>query len=360
MRTRIIIALSILGVMAALIAAYFFGRERKAQPPLFTPISSPYQSAIYANGIIESEQPSGSNINLFPEVSGRVATILVHEGQLVAAGTTLLSIDDSVQRSTTEQLEAQAEAALALLDELKAEPRAENLAIAKAQVGQAEANLRLARHTYEKRRDSYGIDPRSISKDALDAAEDAAVQAAAGLDVSSRQYELAKAGAWSFDIASQEKQYEALKQAQKSAAALLDKYTIKAQADGIVLAVNAVAGSYASAQGVYDTYTASFDPVMVLGTPDKFLAVRCYVDEILVSKLPSPFHIRAQMSIEGTDLKIPLEFVRVQPLVSPKIELADQRQERVDLRVLPVIFRFEKQDAPVYPGQLVDVYIGQQ
>ena len=43
-----------------------------------------------------------------------------------------------------------------------------------------------------------------------------------------------------------------------------------------------------------------------------------------------------------------------------KIELSNQRQERVDLRVLPVIFRFEKKDAPVYPGQLVDVYIGQQ
>jgi hypothetical protein len=25
-----------------------------------------------------------------------------------------------------------------------------------------------------------------------------------------------------------------------------------------------------------------------------------------------------------------------------------------------VIFRFEKKDAPVYPGQLVDVYIGSQ
>jgi len=46
--------------------------------------------------------------------------------------------------------------------------------------------------------------------------------------------------------------------------------------------------------------------------------------------------------------------------VSPKIELSNQRQEKVDLRVLPVIFRFEKKDAPVYPGQLVDVYIGQQ
>ena len=48
----------------------------------------------------------------------------------------------------------------------------------------------------------------------------------------------------------------------------------------------------------------------------------------------------------------------MQPYVSPKIELSNEKQEQVDLRVLPVIFRFEKKDAPVYPGQMVDVYIG--
>jgi len=66
------------------------------------------------------------------------------------------------------------------------------------------------------------------------------------------------------------------------------------------------------------------------------------------------------MSIRGSNIKIPLEFVRIQPIVSPKIELSDQRLERVDVRVLPVIFRVPKsQDARLYPGQLVDVYIGQ-
>jgi HlyD family secretion protein len=85
------------------------------------------------------------------------------------------------------------------------------------------------------------------------------------------------------------------------------------------------------------------------------------VDEILVSRLPAPDRIQAQMSIRGTDVKVPLEFVRVQPYVSPKIELSNQRQEKVDLRVLPVIFRF-KMKTPVmaYPGQLVDVFIGQK
>jgi HlyD family secretion protein len=293
-RNKIIFALSIIGVLAALVAAYLFGIERKAQPPVFKPVSSPYDSAIYANGIIESDQSSGANINIYPEVSGPITQVPVREGQQVSAGTLLFTIDDSVPRANVEL---------------------------------AESNLKAARDQYDKRRASYDIDPRSISKDVLDTAEDAVNQAAATLKVAN---------------------------------ALLQKYSVKAPLDGVVLALNATAGSYVSSQGAYDTYTELFDPLVVMGAPQDYLAVRCYVDEILVSRLPSHWHIRAQMSIRGTDIKVPLEFVRVQPYVSPKIELSNQRQEKVDLRVLPVIFRFEKKDAPVYPGQLVDVYIGQQ
>ena len=360
-RNKIIFALSILGVLAALVAAYLFGRERKAQPPVFKPVSSPYESAIYANGIIESDQSSGENINIFPEVSGPITKVLVHEGQSVLAGTPLFTIDDSVQRPTTEQLRLQSEASFALLEELKAQPRKETLAIAVSQVGLAESNLKVARDEYDKRRASYDIDPKSISKDVLDTAEDAVEQAAAALDVARKQYELTKAGAWSYDIANQAKQYEALSQAYKAANALLQKHSVKAPGKGVVLAVNAAVGSFVSSQGAYDPYPQQFDPLVVMGAPQDHLAVRCFVDEILVSRLPSSLHIRAEMSLRGSFTnKVPLEFVRVQPYVSPKIELSNQRQEKVDLRVLPVIFRFEKKDAPVYPGQLVDVFIGSQ
>jgi len=191
----------------------------------------------------------------------------------------------------------------------------------------AEANLKAVQDQYDKRRASYDFDSKSISKDVLDTAEDAVHQATAAL---------------------------------KAAHALLQKYSVKAMVDGVVLAIHATTGSYVSALGTYDTYTQGSDPLVVMGAPQDFLAVRCYVDEILVSRLPSAWHMQAQMSIRGTDIKVPLEFVRIQPYVSPKIELSDQRQEKVDLRVLPVIFRFEKKDAPVYPGQLVDVYIGQK
>jgi HlyD family secretion protein len=96
-----------------------------------------------------------------------------------------------------------------------------------------------------------------------------------------------------------------------------------------------------------------------MGTAKGTLDVRCYIDEILIPRLPSADKMQAQMFIRGTNTKISLEFVRVQPYVSPKIQLSNERQEKVDLRVLPVIFRFQPPaGVQVFPGELVDVYIG--
>ncbi len=359
-KNTLIFSVALLGLAAGLVAAYLFGRERKPQAPVFPPVTSPYETAIYANGIIESDQPSGENVNIFPEVTGPVTQVLVREGQLVTAGTPLLTIDDSVQKAATEQLRLQSEAALALLEELQAQPRRETLAITVAQVSLAEANLLTVRHQYDKDRAAYDSDPKSISRNVLDTAEDAMNQAAGALDVARKQFELTQAGAWSFDILSQQKAYAAAHQAYLAANALLQKHGLKAPVNGVVLALNVAVGGYVSSTGAFDPYTQLFAPLVIMGAPQEHLAVRCYVDEILVARLPAPFHIRAQLTVAGSSLKVPLEFVRVQPYVSPKIELANQRQEKVDLRVLPVIFRFEKKDAPVYPGQLVDVYIGQQ
>jgi len=361
MKNKLIFIISAIGILLGLISAYIYSIERKAQPPMFKPVSSPYASAIYANGIIESEQPGGSNIVIFPEVPGVVARVMVAEGQKVAAGTPLLQLDDSVQKASTEQLRLQSEASLALLNELKAQPRKETLEIARAQVDLADANLKIARDQYDKRRSSYDADHLSISKDVLDTAANTLSQAQAALDVARRQYELTKAGAWTYDIQNQEKIYASQKQAYEAANALLQKYLIKAHSDATVMAVNAAVGSYVSTQGAYDSYSQGVLPLIILGNGQDTLAVRCYIDEILISQLPDAQHIRAEMSIRGTDTKVPLEFVRVQPYVSPKLELSNQRQEKVDLRVLPVIFRFSRKNiANIYPGQLVDVYIGKK
>ena len=199
-----------------------------------------------------------------------------------------------------------------------------------------------------------------MSRDALDNFGNALKIAKANLEVAQKQYELTRAGAWSYDIKNQERQYNALEKAYAASNALLSKYTVKAPADGVVLAITAAAGSYISSQGTYDTYSQGAAPVVVMGAPQDHLGVRVYVDEILVHRLPDAAHMHATMFIRGTNISAPLEFVRVQPYVSPKIELSNQRQERVDVRVLPLIFKFEQtKKLNLYPGQLVDVYIGE-
>jgi HlyD family secretion protein len=348
------------GLALALIVAFLLNRPNRPQPPAFQPAANPYAQAIYAEGIIESDQASGENVNILPEVSGPVVAMLVREGDRVHAGQPLFAIDDSVQRATTEQDRLQAEAALATLDELKAEPRRETLAVAVAQLDQAQANLTTLARQRDKLQASAALDPRSVSRNALDSAIDAAKAAQTAVEVAQRQLDLTKAGAWTYDIQNQQAQFAALSHAYDSAKALLDKFVVKAPADGVILAMNAASGAYVSPQGVYDSYTQANEPAAVLGPGSGTLAVRCYVDEILLNRLPKGGNIKAEMIVRGSAAHVPLQFVRIQPYVTPKIELSDERQERVDLRVLPVIFHF-KTDPKIklYPGQLVDVYVSE-
>jgi len=307
MKNKLLIGFAIIGIILAIGAAYIFGLKQKPLRPAFNPASNPYSNGIYAEGIIESLQSSGSNINIYPEVAGTVNRIPVKEGQDVAAGNVLLSIDDSVQKATTQQ--------------------------AKAQIQVAQASLKTAQDSYAKQKAAADIDPRAVSKDALDSARDNVGLAKANVELAQRQYD--------------------------SVASLLAKYQIKALSDGKVMSINTAVGSYVSSQGVYDAYTQQSQPIMVIGAIGDALAVRCYVDEVLLQRLPSLGEIDAYMFIRGSDSKIPLKIVRLQPNVIPKIELSNQRTERVDVRVLPVIFSFDKPaNVTLYPGQLVDVYIG--
>ena len=357
---KLLFLLSFIGLVAGGVTAYLSAIVQPPLPPAFAPPTNPYPQGIYAEGMLESAQPSGENINVYPEVSGTVKQIPVREGQEVKQGAILLVIDDSIQRATTLQLQSQAQAAFTLLAELKAQPRKETLDVAEAQVAAAQAALRTAQDALDKQQAAYDVNPKSISKDALDSARNAVATAKANLDVACKQRDLTKAGAWIYDINNQERTYNALYKSYLSAHALLGKYTLRAPADGTILAINPTVGSYVSAQGAYDSYTQGMDPVLVLGSSQTYLNVRCYVDEILVPRLPAASRMKAQMSVRGSADKLPLQFVRMQPMVSPKIELSDQRMERVDVRVLPIIFRVEKpRNLNLYPGLLVDVYIGE-
>lgn len=360
MRNRILFYLSGAGLLFAIASVYLYSRVPNAQPPLYDPAANPYASGVYSEGMIESEQAHGKNINMYPEVAGPITDVPVSEGQRVHRGDVLLKIDESVQRASAEQQRAQAQAAEALLKALKAEPRPETLEVSAAQVASARAVLKGAEDALAKLQKAYDTDARSISKDALDNARNARQVAAAGLEVALRQYELTKAGAWRYDIENQERTATALAKAAAAAEALLAKYTLRAPEDGVILQVASGRGSYVSPQGAYDTYTQGYGPVIVMARPQDKLQVRVFVDEILIHRLPNPQRMKAEMFIRGTGTHLPLTFVGIQPYVTPKIELSDARQERVDVRVLPVIFRFDKPaNLILYPGQLVDVYVAE-
>src|SRR5271157_1121077 len=126
-------------------------------PPAFSPAANPYKDGIYASGILESEQSSGQNINIYPEVSGTVREIPVREGQEVHKGDLLLQIDDSIQNATVEQLHSQSMAALSALEGLRAEPRKETLEVSEAQVVAAQAALKTAQDTYNKQKAAYDM-----------------------------------------------------------------------------------------------------------------------------------------------------------------------------------------------------------
>src|SRR5277367_5873570 len=188
MRSKAIFMASGIGLAFALVSAFIANQQPKALPPAFNPAANPYAKGIYANGIIESVQAQGENINIYPEVPGPITQVLAAEGAKVRKGDLLLTIDDSVQRATTEQQRSQAEAAKALLEELQAEPRREALAVATAQVDNALATLKNAQDQLAKQEQSYAIEAKSVSRDTLDNARNAEKMAATNLEVVQKQY----------------------------------------------------------------------------------------------------------------------------------------------------------------------------
>jgi hypothetical protein len=85
--------------------------------------------------------------------------------------------------------------------------------------------------------------------------------------------------------------------------------------------------------------------------------IRADVDENDASRVkanaPAKAHVRGDSRTSYA-----LEFVRFEPTVIPKKSLTGDSTERVDTRVLEVIYRFRDSSAKVFDGQQMDVFIG--
>ena len=95
---------------------------------------------------------------------------------------------------------------------------------------------------------------------------------------------------------------------------------------------------------------------MVLGAIDKTVNVRVDIDEHDIPRFKKGAPARA--SLRGTpEVMYPLTFVRVEPYVIPKKSLTGDNTERVDTRVLQVIYSLDTTDRPIFVGQQMDVFI---
>jgi HlyD family secretion protein len=110
--------------------------------------------------------------------------------------------------------------------------------------------------------------------------------------------------------------------------------------------------------GTESIYVGIVERGLAVGPVRNRLQVRAYIHEPLVHELPQPSPLIGHMFIRETNTSVPLTFVRVPPHGAPRMVRAVEWQERVEVPIVPVIFRFD--DAPEIPvraGQLVDVWI---
>ena len=150
------------------------------------------------------------------------------------------------------------------------------------------------------------------------------------------------------DVEVAEAQLEAAHAAEAQTRTLLERLTVRAPITGTILQVNIRAGEYASP-------SASTAP-LVLGVTDE-LQVRADVDEQLAPRVQQGARAVAFIKGDSTD-PIQLEFVRLEPIIIPKKSLTGASVERVDTRVLQVIFRFPNNPShPIYVGQQMDIFI---
>src|SRR3954470_18703797 len=340
------ILLPLLALIGVAFAIYTVKAGNKAVPvskPVAEPALAPFPSYVAGSGLIES---STENIAVGTHVAGVVQEVLSKVGDTVKAGAELFRIDDRELKATLGVREAALLSAKAELERLKNQPRPEEIPLAEAKVREAQATLENNKIVLAKWQRVE--DPRAVSPEELRQAKLGVEIADAKVKQFQADLALLKAGAWGpdKDIA---KARVASAQAQVDAAKTdLDRLTVRAPVDGRLLQVKIRTGEFAQ-MGVLQ------EPLMLLGRT-AVLHIRVDVDENEASRVRPG--ARAVAYVRGnSSITTPLKFVRIEPYIVPKRSLTGDTTERVDTRVLQVIYSFEPRDLPVYVGQQMDVYV---
>jgi len=308
---------------------------------------------IGAAGLVE---PSSQEIKIGTDISGTVARVFVAPGAVVKRGEPLFALNASRAESTLLQRHgevAAAQARLALARSrvagLRAEVQVAHTAVESAQAEKDEA-MDLVRVAGVLNAGAT-ITSREITRrnNMLRQANAKLSEARARLTVATANLALFdEAGGPAASIAVELAVVEQAQRALKLAEADLELHNVRAPDDGMVLQVNLRPGEFAQAG-------ALSQGLLILGRTDP-LHLRIDIDEADITRYqPGAPALAYERGRERR--RASLSFVRVEPLVVPKRSLSGQALERVDTRVMQVIYALEAEDLSVRIGQQLDVFI---
>lgn len=258
-------------------------------------------------GVVE---PSSEIIDVGTALSGLVSQLDVTPGQRVAKGEPLFTVDTRSIRASLNEAQASANEARA------------SIADARSSLATAERQLALYR----------GIDdPAAVSRAEVIRAEGEA-------DMARQRLKLAQA------------RLQAAQARVGSARTELGRATVRAPIAGEILAVNIREGEYLSTMG------GQSQPFIQMGETQP-LHVRIDVDEDEAARIKRG--AEAFVSPRGAaETQVKASFVRAEPLVVPKRSLTNSAQERVDVRVLQLIYALPGDARENFNvGQQVDAFI---
>jgi multidrug resistance efflux pump len=314
-------------------------------PPVEPPRSA-FSHTVGGAGIVEAWTENISVGTPLPGLALEVYVPVDKVGQTVKKGDPLFLVDNRQLLATLKYNEANLKAARAQLAKLEAQPRAEEVPPSDAKVSVAEANVALQQDLAgraRRLRPSGAMNDEDVNQRllTLDVARQQLAQAKA-------EDALLKSGAWRFDkdiAAANVALAEAQVQQTKTD---LDRVLVRAPRDGVILQVNVREGEYVG--------TPPGQALMLLGAINEKVHVRVDIDEHDIPRFQQS--TAAHASPRGNPrIVYPLRFERVEPYVVPKKSLTGDNTERVDTRVLQVIYALDATDKPVYVGQQMDVFI---
>lgn len=336
----------VMAALACLILIFFtLWWEIQTPPvkePILTPPRSPYKAYLFGVGIVE---PNSENVSIGAPGNRIVEKIYVDVGSKIRKGDMLVLLKNKDLKADLASKQTIYFAALAKLQRLKAFPRTEDVTAATASLNSAKADYDFAKKQYDMVLNLS--DPRAMSQEEKNRREFNLLEAKTKLERTEADVAKIESGTWKPDL--EIARYESMqaKADLDRVKAQLNDTEIKSPIDGTVLQLKIHEGEV--------TPMDSIRPIMVLGNIDP-LHLRVSINQLDASDF-EPSAPAVAYLYDDAKQQFPLEFVRLEPLLVDKKNLTNELIERVDTKVLEIIYRIKETPTPLYVGEQMDAFI---